>query len=70
MYWFDFGYFNETAMKREEGFYWVNQKGLWLIAEWTYRHNSSGEWYFVGCEYPFREHELIEIDERRIERQP
>ena len=50
---------------RENGFYWVKYDGTedWEIAEYC-----TGDWWRIGSEFPETGRNIIEIDERRIER--
>lgn len=54
--------------ERRHGFYWVRANvpagDDWRIAEW------NGLWWLAGCDDMRFDHDLIAIDERRIERSP
>ena len=54
------------AVEREPGFYWVRSvfdNDTWVVAEWI-----CDRWFHIALEVEFLDHELKEIDERRIER--
>ena len=54
--------------KREEGYYWVHVHGDWYAAKYDKDNCETLPWEVFGCAYD--EHELKEIDERRIVREP
>lgn len=50
-------------MKRENGFYYVNLQGEWIIAQW------NGKLFLLpGIETAFHDLDFREIDERKINR--
>lgn len=54
-------------MKRESGYYWV-QDGLlnWIIAEWE----QENGWYLPGEFTLYYDGDFVSIDERPITRKP
>lgn len=52
--------------KRESGFYWIIElnSNQWEVAY----YNTNGRWDLVGVPWPYKEEQLKEIDEQRIER--
>lgn len=52
---------------REPGFYWVNDAGNWVVAEYT--DTQHHPWFIPGEDRAFGEHYWQEIDERRIVRE-
>lgn len=50
-------------MKRENGFYWVNYKGEWIVGQW-----DENLWWIPAADVHFNNDEFIEIDERMIVR--
>lgn len=52
-----------SIMNRKPGFYWVNYSDGFEIARW-----ESGYWYLTAMSIGNVDEEMIEIDERRIER--
>lgn len=60
---------SKTEETRESGFYWVRyHHGVWMIAMYT---QGIGWAAFHGDpeEFPHKDHEFTEIDERRITRE-
>jgi hypothetical protein len=57
-------------MKRENGYYWVKVNSddgdEWVIAQ----YNGSARWSEMGSEDGLLEEWILEIDERKIVRQP
>lgn len=53
-------------MERESGYYWVNCKGEWIVAQWD---KSMNWWVITGNERLFYDKDFDEIDERRIVRE-
>jgi hypothetical protein len=49
----------------EDGFYWVQFYGDWMIAEWDSKDET---WSIAGLEHDYRDGQFHEIDERRITR--
>lgn len=50
---------------RQEGFYWLRHRGIQTIM-----HFDGLEWWASGDSEPVPEHQLSEIDDKPIERQP
>lgn len=55
-------------MSRQAGFYWV--KMSYNKGEWTIIHWLNGDWEIYGPESEFTKSCILEIDERRITREP
>ena len=54
-------------MNREPGFYHIRcerDQGCWIVAEFL-----AGRWFITGHEDALYDHQLFEIDERRITRE-
>lgn len=52
---------------RESGFYWVKHKEHgWVVAQWC---SYPKAWYLPAEYYGMNDHDLLEIDERPIERE-
>lgn len=52
-------------MKREEGYYWVKNGDVWIIAQWTII-NKYGSWSVCGNENEYSTNHFDKIDERKI----
>lgn len=49
---------------REPGFYWVNQYGKWIVAEW-----QNTRWWICGCGLDddwYDDSDFESIDEKRL----
>lgn len=50
---------------RQNGFYWVKEKGLdWTIAEWSFNC-----WLLTGCDVGFDDSIFESIDENKLVRE-
>lgn len=57
----------KNNVMREPGFYWVNETNLgWIVCEFS----NDEKWLIAGLKWDYSDQAFIEIDERRIERQP
>lgn len=54
-------------MKREEGFYWVLDGGMWIAAELQIE-NGKECWFLTGYEQVFAAEAFEEIGERIIKK--
>lgn len=54
-------------MNRQAGYYWVKLHGEWVIAKWYFENGYHWDLFDGGM--PFKDNQLEEIDERRIERE-
>lgn len=55
---------------REDGFYWVCDAGMWIVAEYCVTTQyPSHPWFISGEDRAFGEHYWDSVDERRIVRE-
>ena len=54
------------VMCRDIGFYWVNDDGRWIVAEYTDAPHHP--WFISGEDRAFGENYWSQVDERKITR--
>lgn len=54
----------EAVKRREPGFYWVKERGLWIVGKWRAYSASKGYWELSGYEDQYQDNWFEAIGER------